>query len=98
MILPTNILQSMIQINADGINWLQRMHIYDKNEAKDAFHLGYKDLHKKYLKTAKAHLRKLHILERNQKFLKQELTEVYWQENMISNTEDYLGYADREWG
>lgn len=83
------ILQSIIQINADNIMRVQAHYQSYRDFSKHAFHAGKEDVHQKYLKLAKKELRKLHLLERNQRAMLAELRYVY-------DAEDYAWMMEWE--
>jgi hypothetical protein len=87
--MDSRILQSLIQINSDNISRVQSFYQSFKDISKNAFHAGKDEEHKKYLKLAKKELAKMHLLERNQKILKQTLDDKYYNELMDKLTDDY---------
>jgi hypothetical protein len=81
--LNSSTLQSLIQINSDNISRVQAFYISYKDFSKHAFHNGNKEVHSKYLTLAKKELAKMHLLERNQRALLEELKDVYEHEYFI---------------
>lgn len=80
--LDSRTLQSLIQINSDNITRVQAFYQSFRDISKNAFHADKDEDHKKYLTLAKRELAKMHLLERNQKSLKQALEHEYYVEHM----------------
>lgn len=88
-------LQSLMAFNAQQINAAQCFYISYKDILKDFRECGKSDdeAYARYKKAAEKELKKLHLLERNQKSLIQELRAVYdaedierllaWEDNYV---------------
>jgi hypothetical protein len=94
------ILQSLVQVNADNIMRVQAFYQGYRDIQKSLYHMfGTDSEYKRYRKLADKELRKLHLLERNQRELLDELAFAYQHEDFVRLTteEDYLRYEQSEW-
>lgn len=89
--ISSNVLQSIIQINANNISATQCFYQSYKDILKDFRECGKSDdeAYSMYTRLKDKELRKLHLLEKNQKALKQALAEAYDEEDFVKLTYIY---------
>ncbi len=89
--MDTRILQSIIQINANNISATQCFYQSYKDILKDFRECGKSDddAYVRYTRLKEKELRKLHLLEKNQKALKQALADAYDEEDFVKLTYIY---------
>lgn len=86
--ISSNILQSIIQINANNITQVQTFYQSYRDIQKNRYYTSGPDsTYVKFRKLADKELRKLHLLERNQRELLDELAFTYQHEDFVRLTE-----------